>query len=449
MINNMLDQTIQFFTIQKEIGRGGMAIVYLAKNNIGKKVAIKVLNKEYFYNDQAKKRFVQEAKLMVQMEHENICSVISLEDNDEFSAIIMEYLEGQDLKSYINKYKAVPEATVMNWLEQIAPALDYAHGKDIVHRDIKPSNFLLTSKKDQIKLMDFGIAKVKNSMISTHTNMTLGTEVYMSPEQLKSSKHVDNKTDIYSLGVTLYHLLSGKIPYDITNPSPFTVMTKITEEALPLLNNVSERMNAIIQTATQKDKKDRPNTVSDLLKVGASKSHGKLTRVKKDGKYGFTDENDNTKIPLIYDDVEFFSEGLAVVKRNDKYGFIDKNGNTKIPLIYDEAEYFSEGLAEVKKNGKWGFIDKNGNTKIPFNYNTAYPFSEGLARVKKKIKWGFIDKNGTTKIPFNYDRAWSFKEGLACVEKDGKWGWIDKNGNTKIPLIYDFTWVFFRRISVG
>ena len=140
----MLNQTIQTYQVKKEIGRGGMATVYLGENNIGKKVAIKVLEKKYFHDEQIKKRFVQEAKLMVSLEHDNICAVIGLEDNNEYCAIIMEYLEGQDLGSYVNDKGAVAEGLLLEWLEQMADAMDYAHGEKVVHRDIKPSNFFYT-----------------------------------------------------------------------------------------------------------------------------------------------------------------------------------------------------------------------------------------------------------------------------------------------------------------
>ncbi len=207
----MINQTIHFFTIQKKLGSGGMSTVYLAENSIGEKVAIKVLHKKYFHDEQIRKRFVQEAKVMTSLAQENICSVISLEDNHEFSAIVMEHLDGMDLKSYVDRHGAVPEKKVMNWLKQIAHALDYAHSKGYVHRDIKPSNFFLT-KKGQIKLMDFGIAKAQDTMISTHTDSKMGSVVYTSPEQIQSPKYVDYKTDMYSLGVTLHHLVKWKSP---------------------------------------------------------------------------------------------------------------------------------------------------------------------------------------------------------------------------------------------
>ena len=352
----MINQTIRSFTIQKKLGSGGMSAVYLAENSIGEKVAIKVLHKKYFHDEQIRKRFVQEAKVMASLEHQNICSVISLEDNHEFSAIIMEYLDGMDLKSYVDKYGAVPEKKVMNWLKQIAHALDYAHSKGYVHRDIKPSNFFLT-RKGHIKIMDFGIAKAQDSMISTHTDSKMGSVVYMSPEQIKSPKYVDYKTDIYSLGVTLHHLLSSNIPYDITTQSEFVVMTKITQEELPDLR-VSNQMNALIQKATAKDKENRPNAVAGLLQIQRQTAKDEtiieeyrptnddtvIESTKTKAK-----ENQDTTLVENGGETDSFSEGLASVKKDGKYGFIDTSGNTKIPLIYDVRIVFQRGWHALKK----------------------------------------------------------------------------------------------------
>lgn len=259
----MINKTLQSFTIQKELGAGGMATVYLAENNIGKKAAIKVLHTKYFHDAHVKQRFVQEAKVMAQLHHPSICSVISMEETSEFAAIIMEYLEGQDLSDYISKHGAIEEAKALDWLQQIVPALDYAHSCGMVHRDIKPSNFFLT-KAGQIKVMDFGIAKAQDSLISTHTNSRMGSVAYMSPEQIKSPKYVTHKTDIYSLGVTLHHLLAGKIPYDTTTQSEYTVMEKIIKEPLPVLS-CSDQLNQLIQVATQKDPKKRPESLANWL----------------------------------------------------------------------------------------------------------------------------------------------------------------------------------------
>ncbi|MDB4742829.1 serine/threonine protein kinase, partial [Cyclobacteriaceae bacterium] len=170
------------------------------------------------------------------------------------------------LGSYVNDKGAVAEGVLLGWLEQMATAMDYAHSEKVVHRDIKPSNFFLT-KKGQVKIMDFGIAKQEENMMGTRTDSKMGSVIYMSPEQIQSPKYVDYKTDIYSLGVALYHLSTGNIPYDIGTESEFAVMSSITQKSLPDLTDKNSRINAIIQAATQKDPKGRPNKVVDLLSV--------------------------------------------------------------------------------------------------------------------------------------------------------------------------------------
>ncbi|WP_308575635.1 WG repeat-containing protein [uncultured Fusobacterium sp.] len=202
-----------------------------------------------------------------------------------------------------------------------------------------------------------------------------------------------------------------------------------------------------------------------------------LARAKKDGKYGYIDDNGKVIIPFEYEYAEDFNEGLAIVWKGykllvDDYfkcGYIDKTGKEVISIKYDDVEKFkngiakvtenresffinkmgeisfkydkandfSEGLAAVEKAGKWGYIDRTRKEVIPFKYDEANDFSEGLAAIEKNGKYGYIDKTGKVIIPFKYDRANDFSEGLAAIEKDRKWGYIDKIGKVIIPFEYD------------
>ena len=261
----MIGRIILGFTIEKTVGSGGMATVYLATNNIGKQVAIKVLKEEFFHNEEVKKRFIQEAKVMASLTHENIRSVISLEENTEFVAIIMEYLDGEDLSAYVQKQGPIKEETIRKWLKNsLSKALDYAHSKGIVHRDIKPSNFFIT-KEGKVLLTDFGIAKVSDNFVGTQTNSQMGSVAYMSPEQILSPKYVTHKTDIYSLGVTLHYLLNGEIPYDTSTSSRRAIEDQIILHPLPRLESVSEEMNRWIQKCTEKKAEARPQNISSLF----------------------------------------------------------------------------------------------------------------------------------------------------------------------------------------
>ena len=229
----MLNKTINGYTIKSLLGKGGMAEVWYAENEIGKEGAVKILNADLALNQQIVERFHNEALVMVKLNHPNIRQVYGYGSIDGRPAIIMEYLEGQDLKAMVKKHCTFDSDTAANYWNQIVAALNYTHAKNVVHRDIKPSNIFVTDE-GQIKLLDFGIAKVRDSVSGTQTGQKLGTLVYMSPEQIVDAKHVDKRTDLYSLAVTFVHLLSGRIPYDTDSSSDFAIMEQIVREPLDL-----------------------------------------------------------------------------------------------------------------------------------------------------------------------------------------------------------------------
>ncbi len=156
--------------------------------------------------------------------------------------------------------------------------------------------------------------------------------------------------------------------------------------------------------------------------------------------YGFIDNTGKEVIPCIYEDLNYFSEGLAAVKNEKKkgglFGFVDKTGKEIIPFIYDRADPFDNGLATVKKDGFWGSIDRTGKEVLPFIFNSPYGFDEGLATVKIAGKKGFMDKTGKTVIPCQYDTAHGFSNGTAEVSKNKLYGFINKEGQEVVPCIY-------------
>ena len=250
----MINKTINGYTIKHLIGTGGMADVYYAENKLGKKAAVKVLKSELCAIGTIKERFEQEARIMVDIEHKHIRQAHDLDELHGQPAIIMEYLEGHTLKQLID-YGKVSDDKTKKYFEQCISALKVTHAKEIVHRDIKPSNIFIT-QDDEVKILDFGIAKVKESGLSTRTNQMLGTPVYMSPEQIKSPKHVNAKSDVYSLAVTFYHALIGKVPYDSTTDSDFVIQSKIVHENLDL-SRVSEQWQGTLWPMLVKDPEQR------------------------------------------------------------------------------------------------------------------------------------------------------------------------------------------------
>jgi len=250
----MLSQYIQNYKILSSLGEGGMARVYLAHDSkFDTNVAIKLLNKEYTLNENIRKRFLAEAKSMFRMSHPNIIKVTDLIDEGDTVAFVMEYIQGETLKEYIERKRKLSDDEIKSIFSQMLDAVGYVHEQNLVHRDIKPSNFMI-SPKGNIKLMDFGIAKTTDptsaEYTQTGTGVQMGTPMYMSPEQVRNIKEVTKSSDIYSLGVVLWQMVTGTKPYDTKTISSFDLQTKIVTEKLPLTYTF---WDGIIEKATQKE----------------------------------------------------------------------------------------------------------------------------------------------------------------------------------------------------
>ena len=246
------------YTLLREIGRGGMATVWYAENSVGRKFAIKLLKPELVAEESSvAERFRNEAQIMVRLEHPAILRVEDFYEEGAALAIIMEYLAGHDLAQHVQQHGAIPEEKAIGWFTHLLDAFSYVHQQGYFHRDVKPSNLFLTDT-GAVKVMDFGIAKIVGADLSlTQTDMMMGSPLYMSPEQILSPKTVDFRTDIYSLGVTLHALLTGKRPYNDAERSMFSIQSDIVQHPLPRLAHVSASTNDVIQRATQKEPAER------------------------------------------------------------------------------------------------------------------------------------------------------------------------------------------------
>lgn len=220
-MEDLISKTRQNYEIEKELGRGGMGAVYLATDKrLDRKVAIKVLslsssNTDAATLDEVIKRFQREAKAIAKLNHPNIVSIFDIGDEDDCYYMVMELLEGDSLAKIIKEQKRYSPAMAANIGIQVCSALDYAHEHGVIHRDIKPENIML-SKKGIAKLTDFGIAQLSqdgNGKL-TQAGSMLGSVMYVSPKQLHNAATVDKRADIYSLGMTLYEMLSGVLPFD-------------------------------------------------------------------------------------------------------------------------------------------------------------------------------------------------------------------------------------------
>lgn len=253
---------IAHYRVHKILGKGGMGTVYLASHaQIGLKVAIKELKPEFTRDRGIRYRFKNEASLMANLSHPNIVALHDYIETPEGVYLIMEYVDGITLDYYIHQISGpIPEAKAIDIFGQILKAVQYAHDRNIIHRDIKPANIMIT-QQGGIKMLDFGIAKHINPQQQglTQTGVRLGTIFYMSPEQIRA-QNTDARSDIYSLGMTLYEMLTATNPY-MSDASEFDISQKIVHEPLPpartFYPGISAYMQRILDKATAKSPQDR------------------------------------------------------------------------------------------------------------------------------------------------------------------------------------------------
>ncbi len=254
------------YKIEKQVGIGGMAVVFLAYDPvIQRKVAVKMLKEDVARDEAAVKRFINESKAVAMLSHPNIVSIYDVSVSGEYKYIVMEYIEGITLKSYMSQKGALPLNEVIHYSRQILSALAHAHGKGIIHRDIKPQNIMLL-KDGKIKVTDFGIAKLPNAETVTMTDKAIGTVYYISPEQA-SGLAIDTRSDLYSMGVVMYEMASGKLPFVAETPVSVALMQVNTEPTPPTQINpdIPRGLEQIILSAMEKSADSRFATADQML----------------------------------------------------------------------------------------------------------------------------------------------------------------------------------------
>jgi serine/threonine-protein kinase len=257
------------YLIDSEIGRGAMGMVYLGHDDkIGRTVAIKTMllgdELEEDMRDEVRARFFREAEAAGRLDHPNIVRVYDVGDEQELAYIAMDYLEGNDLTTYCTSKSLLPVSQVFQVISSVAMALDYAHRQRVVHRDIKPANIIYDPKKRIARITDFGVACLTDAS-ATKTGTILGSPYYMPPEQL-AGKKVDGRADLFSLGVTLYQMLSGELPFQ--GDSIANLMYNIANEAHPDIRrfraDLPNCVNNLINKALQKDASERFQSGKDM-----------------------------------------------------------------------------------------------------------------------------------------------------------------------------------------
>ena len=511
------------YKIIRVLGQGGFGITYEAEHVLlWKRVAVKeffvgdfcsrdktnghvtvATQKKKALVDKLRSKFIDEARSLSGLHHTGIVSVSDVFEENGTAYFVMDYIDGKSLSEIVREQGPLSEEHAVRYIKQVAAALQYVHANNYLHLDIKPGNIMIASNDIPV-LIDFGASKQYDEEAGENTSTLLGkTPGYAPPEQMSNGvQKFLPATDIYSLGATLYKLLTGITP-------PDSLLRISGEEVEPLPACVSSAVQEAVTAAMELNKTKRPQAVASFVALlgGCAAADGEQTTTgddqpqqpekhnptkqeapktkwrgaviaaclaalvvigtlmiphfrqtspteeemvegnknncipfKERGKYGIKDQfTGQVLVAPKYDFADHFSEGLALVRLNDKYGFIDKNGKEVTPFKYDLAYDFCEGLALVELNGKYGFIDKKGKEITSLKYDDAYDFFEGLAWVELNDKYGFIDKKGKVVIPLKYDWASSFSEGLVSVGLNGKWGFIDKKGKVVIPFKNDWS----------
>ena len=255
------------YEIIEKIGEGGMATVYKAKCNILKRyVAVKVLRDEFTTDEEFIKRFNTEAQSAASLTHPNIVSIYDVGHEENIYYIVMELVQGKTLKDIINEDGTLPWKWALNVSIQVASALEMAHRNSIVHRDIKPHNIIIT--EDGIaKVTDFGIAKAVSNSTITAFGTTIGSVHYFSPEHARGG-YTDAKSDLYSLGVVMYEMLTGRVPFDADTPVSIALkhMQEKPIEPIKLNPTIPYAVNKIIMKAMEKDPNERYQSATEMLK---------------------------------------------------------------------------------------------------------------------------------------------------------------------------------------
>lgn len=320
------------YEILRKIGDGGMAFVYQARDKLlNRIVAVKVLRPEFVDDQEFLVKFKREAEAVASLSHPNIVNVYDVGEDGKVHYIVMEYVDGQNLKEIIQDEGSLEEYTALDIVKQIARALSAAHRNGIIHRDIKPHNILISKDGRQVKVADFGIAKAVSSSTMTNMGSVIGSVHYISPEQAKG-KHLTSNADLYSLGIVLYEMIIGRVPF--SGDSPISIALKHINEDIAFTDqdkiNVPNSVRTIISKLTQKEPANRYQTAEELIEdIEFVERNIDLPYIKDYNNFATTDvdrrdpEVFNGRKPVQYDDYEddddYYDEEDEYYDEDDEY----------------------------------------------------------------------------------------------------------------------------------
>ena len=320
------------YEILRKIGDGGMAFVYQARDKLlNRIVAVKVLRPEFVDDQEFLVKFKREAEAVASLSHPNIVNVYDVGEDGKVHYIVMEYVDGQNLKEIIQDEGSLEEYTALDIAKQIARALSAAHRNGIIHRDIKPHNILISKDGRQVKVADFGIAKAVSSSTMTNMGSVIGSVHYISPEQAKG-KHLTSNADLYSLGIVLYEMIIGRVPF--SGDSPISIALKHINEDIAFTDqdkiNIPNSVRTIISKLTQKEPDNRYQTAEELIEdIEFVERNIDLPYIKDYNNFATTDvdrrdpEVFNGRKPVQYDDYEddddYYDEEDEYYDEDDEY----------------------------------------------------------------------------------------------------------------------------------
>ncbi|GHV90755.1 serine/threonine protein kinase [Spirochaetia bacterium] len=434
-MENLIGKEILNYRIEQELGKGGMGSVYLAVNkNIDQKVAVKALNANLAGSVVIRKKFRDEAQLLCSLDHPNIVKFLNFVENDDGVFLIMELIDGITLEDFINsKNGLIVESRAYEMFDQILNAFAYAHKKGVVHRDIKPANIILTNDSEGNfvpKVLDFGIATIVSESSETEKGWVVGTPAYMSPEQVLGTK-VDSRSDIYSLGVLLHQMLTGRAPYDTTTLSELEINNKVVKDPLPRMKefypHISDKMQKMVDKATAKAPEQRFQSCNDFRKIlkntlkpdpvqrGIKITSAALVLLLLGGGLWYWDAH---RIKTYY--YKDYVEQWGVPKGIHKLSTSEfRHRQASYRFVYKEKKLQSLALVNSKGNiQNWNAVDDSSQDRFdrPVNATFSYRSSGNIDYVL------YLDRSGKTLLKKSYNEGKDGKINLFIFQYNDEYG---------------------------
>ena len=401
----MIGENISHYKILEKLGSGGMGVVYKAEDTkLQRTVALKFLPPAFSSDEETKQRFIHEAQTASALQHNNICNIHSIDETKDGQLFIcIDYYEGETLKSKLSKV-SLSSDEIINITTQIAEGLQKAHEKGIVHRDIKPANIFITNE-GIVKILDFGLAKSSGSTQMTDIVSTTGTCNYMSPEQALGEE-VDQRTDIWALGIVMYEMLTGKLPFDADHDQAIIYSILNKELDLEKLNTqLPEGFSFIIFKCLNKDKNERYQQIEELIP--------ELTEIKKDSSITYSVLQPKLPSFFDYESGEVISDRTVLVAREQELEKLEKlldsalAGKSQLVFVTGESGAGKTALVQEfsirAQKMNTDLIVVNGKCNAHTGFGDPYfPFIELLnlltGDIESKYKAGVISREHALRL---------------------------------------------------